>query len=58
MRSCLIYAVGRAAEKMFIRALEMRESVLSNDHPDVAQSLNNLASLYNDQGRWDAILDE
>ena len=27
----------------------MREGVLGPDHPDLAQSLNNLAALYNDR---------
>ena len=27
----------------------MREHVLGPDHPDLAQSLNNLAALYNDR---------
>lgn len=40
---------NRAARSFFQRSLEMRESVLGPDHPDVAQSLHNLAALYNDQ---------
>ena len=31
----------------------MRESVLGLDHLDVAQSLNNLAALYNDKKQFD-----
>ena len=31
----------------------MRESVLGPDHPDIAQSLNNLAALYNDRKQYD-----
>lgn len=40
---------NRAARSFFQRSLEMRESFLGPDHPDVAQSLHNLAALYNDQ---------
>ena len=39
----------RAAKSFFQRSLEMRESLLGPDHPDVAQSLHNLAALYHDQ---------
>ena len=34
------------------RALAIREKALGPDHPDVAASLNNLATLYIDQGRY------
>jgi len=30
----------------------MRQSLLDLSHPDVAQSLNNLAALYNDLGQY------
>ncbi|MGB5711356.1 MAG: tetratricopeptide repeat protein [Waterburya sp.] len=30
------------------------ETVLGEDHPDVAQSLNNLAELYRSQGRYES----
>jgi len=30
----------------------MRQSLLDANHPDVAQSLNNLAALYNDLGQY------
>ena len=33
-------------------ALALREKVLGSEHPDVAQSLNNLAELYRAQGRY------
>ena len=32
--------------------MAIRERALGRDHPDVAQSLNNLAGLYNTQGRY------
>lgn len=31
----------------------MREALLGPDHPDLAQSLNNLAALYNDKKQYD-----
>lgn len=37
---------------LFQRALKIREKALGPDHLDVAASLNNLAILYNDQGRY------
>lgn len=41
------------AEPLFQRAQMIREKVLGANHPDVAQSLNNLASLYQNQGRYE-----
>ena len=32
--------------------MAIREKALGFDHPDVAQSLNNLATLYGDQGKY------
>lgn len=40
------------SEKFLKRALELREKSLSPEHPDVAQSLNNLAGLYMEQGKY------
>ncbi len=37
---------------MIKRSLAIREKVLGHDHPDVARSLNNLADLYQRQGRY------
>jgi tetratricopeptide (TPR) repeat protein len=34
------------------RALAIEEKTLGADHPDVAQSLNNFAMLYEEQGRY------
>jgi len=39
------------AEPLLKKALEIREKALGPDHPDVAESLNNLAHLYNTTGR-------
>jgi tetratricopeptide (TPR) repeat protein len=41
-----------AAEPLFQRALAIREQTLGPMHPDVAQSLNNLAGLYRNWGRY------
>jgi len=40
------------AERLFQRALAIRERVLGPDHPDVAESLNDLAALYCHQGKY------
>jgi tetratricopeptide (TPR) repeat protein len=42
------------AEPLYQRALRIDETALGPDHPDVATSLNNLASLYRAQGNYDA----
>ena len=39
-------------EPLYKRALAIREKALGPDHPDVAKSLNNLAGLYREQGRY------
>jgi tetratricopeptide (TPR) repeat protein len=41
------------AERLYLRALAIREKALGPDHPDTANSLNNLALLYDNQGRYD-----
>lgn len=40
------------AEPFLKHALEQREQTLDPNHPDVGQSLNNLADLYQDQGKY------
>ena len=45
------------AEQFFRRSIEMRESVLGSDSPDLAQSLNNMAALYNDRKQYDKAQD-
>ncbi len=40
------------AEPLFRRALEIREKQLGPDHPDVAESLNCLAILFQAQGNY------
>ena len=42
----------RMPSRSYKRSLAIREKSLGPDHPDVAISLNNLAALYRDQGRW------
>ncbi|MFN5390499.1 MAG: tetratricopeptide repeat protein, partial [Pseudanabaena sp.] len=36
----------------YLRSLEIRERQLGANHPDVANSLNNLAELYRAQGKY------
>ncbi len=38
------------AEPLYQRSMAIREKALGPEHPDVAQSLNNLAGLYEAQG--------
>jgi tetratricopeptide (TPR) repeat protein len=40
------------AEPMYLQALELRQRLLGENHPDLATSLNNLALLYKSQGRY------
>jgi tetratricopeptide (TPR) repeat protein len=48
------YEAGRYAnaQQPLERALALREKLLGPEHPDVAQSLNNLAVLYHAQGQY------
>jgi tetratricopeptide (TPR) repeat protein len=41
------------AEPLFERALAIREKALSPEHPDLANSFNNLAALYDNQGQYE-----
>jgi hypothetical protein len=49
-----LYSEGKFGEAIPVveRALSLREKALGPMHPDVAESLNNLASLYKDQGAY------
>jgi tetratricopeptide (TPR) repeat protein len=49
-----LYNAGRYSDAVPIaqRVLALREKALGRDHPDVATSLYNLASLYDSQGRY------
>ena len=51
--SCTPRASYLAAEPHYRESLAMREGALGPDHPDVAQSCNNLAELYRVLGRYD-----
>ena len=42
----------RTAESFFKRSIEMRETLFGADHPEMAQSLNNLAALYCDKKQF------
>jgi hypothetical protein len=44
------------AEELHKRALVIREKALGPDHPEVARSINDLARLYRDWGRYDQAL--
>jgi tetratricopeptide (TPR) repeat protein len=37
---------------LFLQALELRKRLLGQEHPDVASSLQNLANLYESQGKY------
>ena len=52
-RAVALYRAGNAGEAIPLakRALAIREKALPAGHPDIATSLDNLASLYQDQGR-------
>ena len=45
-------ASTREAEGLYKRALAIREKALGANHPDVGQTLNNLASVYRAQGKY------
>ena len=55
-QSCVALSRPRAAtaeaEPLFKRALEAKERVLGKDHPATLISVSNLATLYDDQGRY------
>ena len=40
------------AEPLYKRSLAIRDKALGPDHPDVADSINNLAELYRAQARY------
>ncbi|KAF0112766.1 MAG: Tfp pilus assembly protein PilF [Rhodospirillaceae bacterium] len=50
----VLYKQGQYAEAISLarRSLALREKILGTEHPDVAQSLNNLAELYRVQGLY------
>src|ERR1039458_2340197 len=49
---CAERAGGGEAEPMAVRAVQVRERVLGPEHPDTLSSVNNLATLYESQGRY------
>ncbi|TVQ24624.1 MAG: tetratricopeptide repeat-containing protein, partial [Leptolyngbya sp. DLM2.Bin15] len=51
-----LYQQGQYGEAILLvqQALVIRENLLSENHPDVASSLNNLARLYQAQGNYGA----
>jgi hypothetical protein len=44
--------ISSGTEPLYMRSLAIRERSFGPDHPLVASSLNNLAHLYDDQGRY------
>lgn len=50
-------AVSSAAKIFLTRSLEMRQRVLGPDHPDCAQSLNNLAALHTERREYETAED-
>jgi tetratricopeptide (TPR) repeat protein len=47
------HALYQQAEPLFLLVLQINEQKLERTHPDVANSLNNLAVLYEDQGKYE-----
>ncbi|WP_139240659.1 tetratricopeptide repeat protein, partial [Geitlerinema sp. PCC 9228] len=41
------------AEPLYLKAIQIREQSLPPSHPDLATNYNNLAGLYQDQGKLD-----
>ena len=50
--SCIEPRQVREAEGLYKRALAIREKALGANHPDVGQTLNNLALVYRAQGKY------
>lgn len=51
------FAFSSAAKIFLTRSLEMRQRVLGPDHPDCAQSLNNLAALHTERREYETAED-
>lgn len=51
------FALISAAKVFLSRSLEMRQRVLGPDHPDCAQSLNNLAALHTEKREYETAED-
>ncbi|MCE2665183.1 MAG: tetratricopeptide repeat protein [Microcystis sp. 53602_E8] len=51
----MYYSQGKyeEAEPLYLQALELRKRLLGENHPYVANSLNNLAKLYYFQGKYE-----
>lgn len=47
------FVLSSAAKVFLSRSLEMRQRVLGPDHPDCAQSLNNLAALHTERREYE-----
>lgn len=55
--SIYFFALTSAAKVFLTRSLEMRQRVLGPDHPDCAQSLNNLAALHTERREYETAED-
>ncbi len=57
--SNLYYSLGRYDKALSFqkKALEIREEVLGDKHPDIASSYNNMASVYDSQGNYPKALE-
>lgn len=51
------FVLPSAAKVFLSRSLEMRQRVLGPDHPDCAQSLNNLAALHTERREYETAED-
>lgn len=49
---CYVYHDLNAGEDNFFRAMEMRRRLLGLRHHNTARSINNMAYIFNRQGRW------
>lgn len=52
-----LFDLTSAAKVFLTRSLEMRQRVLGPDHPDCAQSLNNLAALHTERREYETAED-
>ena len=43
------------AEQFYLKSLKIRQNLFSENHSDIAQSLNNLGLLYNDYGNLEKV---
>ncbi len=44
----------KEAETLLVQVMEFRKKVLGDEHPDTLTSMNNLALLFDSQGKYEA----